>query len=74
MEMKGPFYNKKKAAEYCGYAVSTFDEKIKGYEIPLAGPDRNRFPQSMLDLWMENPATFSKQRQIRRRKFKKVQA
>ncbi|MBI9109881.1 DNA-binding protein [Maridesulfovibrio ferrireducens] len=70
--IKGPFYNKKKAAEYCGYAVSTFDEKLKGYEIPLAGPERNRFPESMLDLWMVSPETFSKQPNLRRRKFNRV--
>ncbi len=72
MIVKGPFFNQKKAAEYCGYSISTFVRKIRKYEIPLVGPDRNRFAQSLLDLWMEEPDFFNRQEKVRKRKFKKV--
>lgn len=72
MEIRGPFYNQKKAAEYCGYSASTFCKKIKGYKLPMAGPDLKRYPQSVLDAFMANPEVFREEKNRVRHKPMKV--
>ncbi|HAS89102.1 MAG TPA: DNA-binding protein [Desulfovibrio sp.] len=71
MDIRGPFHNQKNAAKYCGYSPSTFCKKLKGYKLPMAGPDLKRYPQSVLDAWMENPEAFRPQK--RRARHKPVQ-
>ncbi|WP_051249657.1 hypothetical protein [Maridesulfovibrio zosterae] len=73
MDITGPFYNQKEAAKYCGYSPSTFCKKIKGYVLPLVGPDHNRYAKSILDLWMMEPSQFKDQPIKRNRKPHMVQ-
>ncbi len=72
MQVSGPFYTLKQAAEYCGYAPDTFRRKIRDYNIPRFGPEKNRFAKSTLDTFMENPDTFKKQQAQHRRNPKAV--
>lgn len=67
MHVQGPFFNLKKAAEYCGYAPDTFRRKIQDYCLPRHGPEKNRYAKSVLDAWMESPDTFRKQKYHRRK-------
>lgn len=55
---KGPYLNLEKAAEYCGYAPSTFSAKVKDFSIPRKGDSENRFAVRDLDRWMDNPNCF----------------
>lgn len=73
MEIRGPFYNQKKAAEYCGYSASAFADKLKSYNLPKVGPNRNRYARSILDLWMADPDQFKPQPLKRTRKPLEVQ-
>lgn len=73
MEIRGPFYNQKEAARYCGYSPSAFCNKLKGYKLPLVGPELNRYPQSVLDAFMANPEVFREQKRKARHKPMKVQ-
>ena len=66
VQVKGPFYTKKEAARYCGYAPDTFAKIIREYDLPRYGPKRNRFAQSILDLFMEEPDMFRKMGKTRR--------
>ena len=65
--VSGPFYSLKGAAAYCGYSASTFRRKLKEYELPRHGPEKNRFAKSVLDAWMESPDTFRKVPERKRR-------
>ncbi|WP_027179801.1 hypothetical protein [Maridesulfovibrio bastinii] len=58
MEIRGPFYNQKEAARYCGYSASAFADKLRSYDLPRLGPNRNRYARSVLDLWMTDPDQF----------------
>lgn len=60
------------AARYCGYSPYTFRRKIREYELPRYGPNRNRFARSVLDAFMESPETFKKVPRARRRNPQKV--
>ena len=60
MQVSGPFFNLKQAAEYCGYSPETFSRKIREYDIPRYGPEKNRFAKSTLDNFMASPDTFKK--------------
>lgn len=60
MNVEGPFFNFKKAAEWCGYHPDTFRRKLKEYDLPRCGPDKSRFARSVLDAFMESPANFAK--------------
>lgn len=60
MQIEGPFFNFKQAAEWCGYHPDTFRRKLKGYELPRCGPDNTRFAKSVLDAFMESPENFAK--------------
>jgi len=74
MQVEGPFFNFKKAAEWCGYHPDTFRRKLKEYELPRCGPDKSRFAQSVLDAFMEYPEAFAKSENSpsRRRNLKPV--
>lgn len=75
MDIQGPFFNFKQAAEFCGYHPDTFRRKLKDYELPRCGPDKTRFAKSALEAFMESPDTFKKAPSIpggRRRGMKPV--
>lgn len=74
MNVQGPFMTLKQAAEYCGYHPDTFCRKLRDYQVPRHGPEKNRFARSVLDAFMENPDTFAKAKGggYRRRKPKVV--
>ena len=57
----GPFLTLKQAAAYCGYAPETFRRKIKEYDFPRRGPEKNRYAQSDLDTFMVNPELYRHQ-------------
>ena len=65
MQVSGPFMTLKQAAEYCGYSPRTFSRKLKEYDLPRHGPEKNRFAKSVLDSWMQSPDTFRKAPQRR---------
>lgn len=56
----GPFFNLANAANYCGYAIGTFERIVREYDIPRYGPKRNRYARSVLDAWMHSPEAFKK--------------
>lgn len=61
--IQGPFFPKAQAAEYCGYALTTWENKVESeYDIPRHGPKKNRYARSVLDLFMAAPEGFLKQR------------
>lgn len=73
MNVSGPFMSLKQAAEYCGYHPDTFSRKLKEYQVPRHGPEKNRFAKTVLDAFMENPHAFAKvQGHQRKRKPKGV--
>lgn len=73
LEIKGPFFTKAQAAEYCGYALTTWENKIQPlYDIPRHGPKRNRYARSILDAFMEHPEVFEKKAPPRRRVPRKL--
>lgn len=56
---RGAYYDIKGAAEYCGYRCpSHFGQMLREYHIPLKGSKQNRYAQSDLDIFMENPRAF----------------
>lgn len=61
--VQGPFFTKAQAAEYCGYALTTWENKVEiAYDIPRHGPKKNRYARSVLDLFMATPDGFRRQR------------
>jgi len=72
MNIHGPFYNLKEAAQYCGYKPATFARLLREYNVPRCGPRQNRFAKSVLDSWMESPESFRLIPWHRRRKAKEV--
>lgn len=61
--VQGPFLTKAQAAEYCGYAPTTWENKVESvYDIPRHGPKKNRYARSVLDLFMATPDAFRKQK------------
>ncbi len=54
----GPYFNARKAAEYCGFSYAYFRELAGEYRIPKYGPKRNMYAQSVLDQWMRVPNSF----------------
>lgn len=66
----GPFYTAREAAQYCGYALETFRRKLREYDVPRHGPEKNRFAQSVLDAFMVSPETFRPDPAPRRRRRK----
>jgi len=60
MQIEGPFFNFKGAAEWCGYHPDTFRRKLKDYDLPRSGPGKTRFAKSVLDAFMECPESFKK--------------
>ena len=73
MEIRGPFFNLKDAAQYCGYSASAFTGKLKDYNLPRVGPNHNRFARSVLDLFMADPDQFKPHTLKRSRKPMRVQ-
>lgn len=59
MNGNGPYLNMKEAAEFCGYAPATFRRTIKAYRIRRYGPKENKFSQSELEAWMQDPQGLS---------------
>ncbi len=56
---RGPYYNLKEAAAYCGYRSTTrFRELVQEYHVPAKGPNNNRYAEADLDLFMEHPEAF----------------
>lgn len=55
---KGPFFNIKQAAAYCGWSPRYFAKLLKAYDVPRCGPRKNRFSREVLDRFMENPEAF----------------
>lgn len=61
--IQGPFFPKAQAAEYCGYALTTWENKVESeYDIPRHGPKQNRYARSVLDLFMATPEAFRKRK------------
>jgi len=71
----GPYYNARKAAEYCGFSYAHFRELAGQYRIPKCGPKRNMYAQSVLDQWMSVPNHFLAEEvtSTRRHKFKAIE-
>ncbi len=68
MQVFGPYMNLKQAARYLGYHPDTFRRKLRDYDIPRYGPEGNKFAQSVLDLFMQDPDNFKKGKQYQRKK------
>ena len=61
--IQGPFFKTAQAAEYCGYALTTWENEVKPlYDIPRHGPKQNRYARSVLDLFMAAPDAFRKRK------------
>ena len=58
LEVEGPFYNAKQAAEFVGYGYDHFRHLVSEYDIPRHGPRNNRYAQSVLNTWMKDPNCF----------------
>ena len=54
----GPFLTKSQAADYVGYAPSTFEKKVREDNIPKYGCGQPRFAIRDLDAWMCDPLVF----------------
>lgn len=68
-QIQGPFFNLAQAADYCGYkSPKYFRSLLKGYQIPLCGPRRNKFSRADLDRFMTDPQAFKELPARRRRK------
>lgn len=72
LSVQGPFMPLADAAEYCGYAVGTFERILREYDVPRHGPKKNRLAKSTLDAWMASPETFKRASPTRRRKPRAV--
>lgn len=71
--VSGPFYNGKQAARFCGFSYGYFRHLASEYRIPRCGPNFNRYPESILNLWMSNPSVFIISASPNRKKLKKLE-
>jgi hypothetical protein len=56
---KGPYYDLKQAARYCGYrSAAYFGQLVRDYRVPRRGPNGTRYAESDLDLFMQDPKSF----------------
>lgn len=72
MSVSGPFMTLKQAAQYCGYHPDTLSRKLRDFDVPRHGPEKNRFAKSVLDSFMENPELYRHQKKAQGRKPKLV--
>ncbi len=73
VEITGPFYNLKDAAEYCGYSPDHFRHLATEHQVPRCGPNRNRFAASTLNTWMSTPNCFKIKAFTNKRSLKKLE-
>jgi AraC-like DNA-binding protein len=56
---RGPYFNIKEAAAYCGYkSESHFGKLLRDYRVPRKGPGGTRYAQADLDRFMDDPRAF----------------
>ena len=70
MDVQGPWFNLKEAAEYCSYDPNYFGKLLQEYEVPRHGPGKNRYAKTIIDEFMKNPDTFKKKEEQKIVKYK----
>ena len=73
VEVKGPYYNAKNAAEYVGYGYDHFRHLTSECQVPRCGPRKNRYAVSVLDSWMKDPNCFKIKTFTNRKRVKKLE-